>query len=234
MVEVVSGADSSLADLMLAAGPVIRRQVEISRDVRIVSYDAATQTATIQPWTNDPELAADGSITGTVLPTVPGVPVRWPWGGGRALTWGLEEGDRAVAVFRTVSHDEVDSGAACPVTPASLRRWSWADVWVEPCGAVPEDPAPARSDGQPALTMPAGEALHVGATGATHTLARADSVQARLARLEAWMTLHTHPVAGALASPITPPAYLGTFTPPTPGPATTVEGIETDRVKVDT
>lgn len=229
----MSGADASLADLMLSVGGVIRRQVEVSRDVRIVSYDAATQTASVQPWANDPELQPDGSIGGTVLPVVAGVPVRWPWAGGRALTWGMAAGDRAVAVFRTVSHDEVDSGADCPVTPASLRRWSWADVWVEPGGAVPEDPAPARTDGQPTLTMPGGEALHVGATGASHTLARADNVQARLARLEAWMTLHTHPVAGAVASPITPPAYTGAFALPTPGPATTVAGIQTDRVKVD-
>jgi hypothetical protein len=209
----VSGADASLADLMLSVGGVIRRQIEVSRDVRIVSYDAATQTASIQPWTNDPELQPDGTVTGTVLPVVAGVPVRWPWGGGRALTWGLAAGDRAVAVFRTVSHDEVDSGAECPVTPASLRRWSWADVWVEPGGAVPEDPAPARTDGQPALTMPSGEALHVGDANASHELVRNDLLRTNLQNIKT--ALDTIAAAAGVAN-----SYV-------------LSATKTDRVKVD-
>ena len=227
--------DTGIADLMLSAGPAIRRVVEVSRDCRVVSYDATAQTADLQPWVSDPELdPATGEVVGVTLPVVRAVPVRWPSGGGRALTWGLAAGDRVVAVIRTVSHDEADSGAACPVTPASLRRWSWSDAWCYPSGVTPTEAAPgARSDGEPCLELPAGEVFHVGGGSPEHTLSRADLVEARLNRLEAWMTLHTHPVAGALASPITPPAYTDVSALPTPGPTTTTADLQTTRLKVD-
>lgn len=179
--------DVGIADLMLAAGPAIRRVVEVSRDCRVVSYDAAAQTADLQPWVSDPELdPVTGEVTGTTLPVVRAVPVRWPSGGGRALTWGLDAGDRVVVVIRTVSHDEADSGAACPVTPASLRRWSWSDAWCYPSGVTPTEAAPgARSDGEPCLRLPAGEALHVGGGSPERDVTRDDLLVVNLNAIKA-------------------------------------------------
>ena len=70
------------------------------RSVRRGDRDAARAHAAAL---HDPEQQPDGTVAGTVLPVVPGVPVRWPWGGGRALTWGLSAGDRAVAVARAAA-----------------------------------------------------------------------------------------------------------------------------------
>ena len=178
--------DTSLADMMIQAGGSIRRVIEVSRDYRVLSYDAATQTADLQAWVNEPELnPVTGEISGTVIPVLRGVPVRWPSAGGRALTWGLAIGDRVVGVVRTVSHDEADSGAAAPVTPASLRRWSFADCWCYPSGTTRTEAAPgARTDGAPALNLAAGEAFHVGGGGTEHFVTRDDLLVANLAAIQ--------------------------------------------------
>ena len=83
------------------------------------------------------------------------------------------------------------------------------------------------------VALPPGEALRVGDSTSAKALAIAEDVRDRLVRLESLFTLHTHPVAGAVASVQTPPPYTGTSVY-TPGPVTTTADLATGRVLVDT
>jgi hypothetical protein len=216
-----------LGDLVRSLGGPIVSLVEVSADVEIVSYDAATQTASVRPVVSVPVFGEDGAITGEVLSVVHGCPVRWPSGGGRSLCWGLSPGDRAKAIMRTRSHDEADSGAEAPVTPASTRTMSWSDAWIEPHDATPADPLGAsarRSDGQPVFGLPVDEALFVGASTAALRLVIAEELRPFLAQFKTWGDTHTHPVAGGTATATTTP------TPTVPPMADLASG----RLKVDT
>lgn len=216
-----------LADLVLGLGGSIRSVVEVAADVEIVSYDTATQTASVRPVVSVPLLGEDGAITGTPLPVISGCPVRWPSGGGRSLCWGLEPGDRAKAIVRTRSHDEADSGADAPVTPASTRAFDWSDAWIEPHDATPAAPlgaAARRSDGQPVFALPSGEALYVGTSTAALRLVIAEELRPFLAQVKVWLDTLELPVAGAVAGP-----------PVTPSPVVPpMTDLASGRIKVDT
>ena len=151
------------------------------------------------------------------------------------MTWGIRPGSRGTLLVRDVSHDEVDAGAAIPVTPASSRRWNLADGEFWPGFIVPGSLASGayRGDEQIVLALPSGEALRVGDSTAAKALAIAEDTADRLVRLESLFTAHTHPVAGAVASAQTPPPYTGTGVYIL-GPVTTTADLASGRVMVDT
>lgn len=154
------------------------------------------------------------------------VPVLWPAGGGRALTMGLDEGDEVIALVRHRSHDEIDNGEPGPVQPVSTRRMSYSDVVLLPGYVRPadgRDAASYRSDGQPVLSMPGGEALHVGASTATFVLVRADLLDSFLGTLKTWLDTHTH---GGVT---TGGGITGIPAPLSPS----ASDLSSDRIKVD-
>lgn len=230
----MQNARTTTGQAVVQVAETLRAAVRVAVDGVVVAYDTATQTADVRPAVRDVVLDDDGEAVAVESPVIYGVPVAWPSGGGRSLTWGLAAGDLGTLVLRDVSHDEVDSGTALPVTPASTRRWSLSDAVFLPRNATPAEPlAQVRSDGAPVLGLGSGEALHVGTAAGAKALAVAEDVADRLARLEALFTLHVHPVAGATATVQVPPPYVGSLSPPTPGPTTTTADVATNRVVVD-
>lgn len=82
--------DSFASDLHVALPGVVR------------SYDAATQTADIEPGVQRVRSAADeeqDEDTAEALPVLPSVPVAWPRAGGHFLHWPLAAGDTVLLVF---------------------------------------------------------------------------------------------------------------------------------------
>ena len=221
---------TSLAE---AVEPLIaskRAGVRVARDATVIRYDAATQTADVQPCVQD--VAPDGA--GVPSPVIYGVPVAWPSGGGRSLAWGIDVGDLGTLIIRDVSHDEVDAGADVPTTPAASRRWDLSDAVFLPRDATPAAPLEqVRDDGAPVLAMPDDEGLHLGTAAANQALAIAQNVADRLARLETLFTLHVHPVAGASATVQVPPPYTDPSAPTPPGPTTKTADVATGRAFVD-
>jgi len=225
----------TLADLILSAGPAIRRSVRVAVDVEVIAYYPSTQTADVRPCVpDDPRQAPDGSITAATPPVIYAVPVRWPEGGGRALRWGLDPGDRCEGIVRHRSHDQVDSGAAVPVELLSLREFDLSDMVLYP-GARPStdelDAGEFRSDGQPVFVLPTGEAVFYGASTAALQLVIEDVLRPHLVAIKAWMDAHTHVIPGALGGGpgITSNVPTGA-SPAVPATADLASG----RIKVDT
>jgi hypothetical protein len=216
--------------------------------VEVVAYDPDAQTADVRLCVQVPEVDPDtGEISGLIAPVLRGRPVMWPSGGGMSLVWGLAQGDIAQGVIRSRSHDEVDSGSAVPVTPASTRRGNLSDLVVVPLvggGASPLAAAAYRSDGQPVLVPGgAGDALHVGASTAAKALALAEESAARIARIENFLNSATYAVSGPVTTAPSPPPFTGApvVTPvciasvvAAPAAATTTAALASTRIKVDT
>lgn len=237
----------TLADLVLQAGPAIRRSVRVAVDVEVIAYYPSTQTADVRPCVpDDPRQAPDGSITAATPPVIYAVPVRWPEGGGRALRWGLDPGDRCEGIVRHRSHDQVDSGAAVPVELLSLREFDLSDMVLYPGARPSTDELTAgefRSDGQPVFVLPTGEALFVGASTASRALALAQETAARIERVEAYLNRATYSTpAGATVAPSPAPFSGTTSLFPTcvasvvvgSVAATTEAALRSTRIKVDT
>ncbi len=204
--------------------------------VRIESFNAAECSATVTPLVNE-ERVVEGERIPIPALTVAGCPVIFPAGGGRGLTFGLQAGDLALGLYRHRSHDEVDGGAEGPLNPASTRRMRDADIVVlagyfRP--AVARPPSEFRSDGQPVMPLPSGEALHVGASTGTYMLVREDLLQTYFTSLKNAYDTHVHGYLippSLVPLPTTPPVLPPACTVPTPLPSP--GNLQTSRVKVD-
>lgn len=236
----------TIARATSAATSAALSQVRVARYAEVVSYDTATQTATIREIVREPRLNADGEIVAPEPVQVGGVPVQWPSAGGRSITWGLDQGDVGLALVRDISHDEVDAGAATPTIPASVRRFNWSDAVLIPGATIPGDPLPSsavRGDGQPVWALPSGEAVHVGVSTAAKTLALAQETAGRVERIEAYLNTATYSTpAGPTVAPSPPPFTGTTSTVPVCTAsvvvgsvvATTTAALQSGRIKVDT
>lgn len=217
-----------LVEALLLHADAALAGVEVAIDCEVVSYDAASQTASIRPCVRAVEVDPEtGELVAPEADVIAGVPVMWPSGGGRSLTWGLDVGDLGLAVIRSRSHDEVDSAASVPALPASTRRFNWSDAVFLPRDAVPERPLSSdayRNDGQAVFALPTGEALHLGTGTAALRLVIEDVLRPHLVAVKAWLDALTLPVSGATAGP-----------PSVPSPSVPVTAdLASGRVKVDT
>jgi hypothetical protein len=214
-----------LADATARAAGAAAAKVRTSIPVEIVSYDPTTTTARIRQAVREPVQTEDGLVYADAL-DVPGVPVAWPGVGDDVLTWPLPAGSIVTALVRDRSCDEVDAGADLPSTPASLRRWSWADAMVLPFAVGRRNPLPASATVSSGILarLSSGAALRVGDSTAAQALALAQETAGRLSAIESVINALTLPVSGATAGPPTPIPF------PTP---TTAADIQTTRILVD-
>jgi hypothetical protein len=240
-------ASTTLPDLSLRILDAVRAGApDTTLLAEVLSYDAAAQTADVRLCVQVPDIdPATGDVVGLVAPVLRGRRVLWPGGGGVSLTWALEAGDVALVLIRSRSHDEVDSGAALPVTPASTRRGNLSDAVIIPLigQAAGLGASAFRSDGQPVL-VPGGvsDALFVGASTAAKALALAEESAARIARIENFLNTATYAVAGVVTTAPTPPPFTGApvvapvcvaSVVPVPAAATTTSTLASSRIKVD-
>ena len=201
--------------------------------VEVRSYDPEKQQANVRYCTKQVR-QVDGALVYTDVKIEYDVPVSFPAGGGRSMTWGLEPGDVATGIVRKASHDEVDAGSAIPSEPASTRQFSTSDLVVQPGAGRPGAPLPSsawRSDGQMVLGLPNGEALFVGTSTATLRLVIEDVLKPYLDALKAWADAHTHTVAGVT----TGPGSVTSNPPSGSSPSVPVTAdLASGRIKVDT
>lgn len=131
---------NELARLLRAAVQDALRQANTCMPGRIVSYDAATQTADIQPLLKMRQ--PDGREE--AMPVLSGVPVVMPRGGGGAITWPLGSGDGVMLSFSQRSLDEWKSSGG-EQTPDDPRMLDMSDAIATPgmvgasAGGGPDD-----------------------------------------------------------------------------------------------
>jgi hypothetical protein len=71
----------------------------------IVSFDAASQTASVQPAIREIVRVGDGPETSVDLPVLTDVPVQFPGGGGFTMTFPVEKGDECLLTFSDMCID---------------------------------------------------------------------------------------------------------------------------------
>ena len=131
---------NELAALLRAAVADAMRQANTCLPGKVVSYDAATQTATIQPLlkTRQPDGREEA------LPPLSGVPVVFPRGGGGAITMPMREGDGVMLTFSQRSLDEW-KGKGGEQTPDDPRMLDMSDAIATP-GMVDAEAGGGPSD----------------------------------------------------------------------------------------
>lgn len=157
----------------------------------IVSYDAATQRATVALGISVRVKRPGGAVVHEAPVTVPNVPIAWPQAGGYSLTFPLAAGDEVMLVFSSRSLDEWKLGAARSGVEASdPRRFAVQDAIAFPTKAA-TPPLPSTNYDAAALVL-AGTMLKLGDSSATDLVALASLVLAEFNALRAEIILHTH------------------------------------------
>lgn len=142
-------------------------QVNTCLPGRIVSYDAATQTASVQLSVmfrrRDP---ATDEVVAYEPPIITGAPVAFPSAGAFSITWPLAKGDACFVHFASRSLDEWASVVADVHEPQDLRRFDLSDAIVEPALRSPASPIPAEGYASGAMVL-RGTELRLGSSSAT-------------------------------------------------------------------
>ena len=178
----------------------MRRRVHTLRAGRVLSYTADPPSADVQLVHREWSSKVDGSAVAEPIAPLLGIPVLWLSGGGRGMVWGLVAGDPVYVAVREVDHDGWDAGQrGDDQTPTDDRRHDWSDAVV-----LPMDTLVGRSDGAPVIVLANGDALRVGANGASKAPAMADPVREELDAI--WSAIyggHAHPYQQATGPGVT-------------------------------
>ncbi len=169
---------------------------------QVVAYDAASQTATVQPLPYE----WDGDGGQEALPVLPGVPVMFPRGNGFAMTWPLAKGDHVLLVFCRRSIERWRASGSNG-DPQSDRRHNISDAFAIPGafhagGKLADVPT---SDVE--IREPTGGIIKVG-KGATHAAMLGDTFVSAMSSLLTALSTHTHVTA---VGPTMPPSNAATI-----------------------
>jgi hypothetical protein len=115
-----------LDDILIDAVHTITANWHTCMPGRVVSYDAASRTASVQPL-----IRAKDWQTGETFerPTVPRVPVMFPGGAGALIVWELAAGDEVLLMFASRDLSTWRSSSSGEqAEPAIERRFSLSDA----------------------------------------------------------------------------------------------------------
>lgn len=236
----------TLAQVILEA--VEARLVDVNTAIpgKIVSYDHATQTASVQPCIR--RKYTDGTIVD--LPVINKVPVQFPRGGGFFVSLPLKKDDPVLLVFSQRALD-VWKEKGGVVDPADPRKFHISDAYaLAGAGAAPDaftntDPnklviahkggtAEIHMGDDGKVSIKAGE-LHLGDHSASEFVALKSKVEARLSAIESALNSlgstyngHTHIFIDPVSGPAPTNPTLSLSTPLNPSP----DDIGSAKVKV--
>ncbi|PIV98554.1 MAG: hypothetical protein COW42_13940 [Deltaproteobacteria bacterium CG17_big_fil_post_rev_8_21_14_2_50_63_7] len=145
---------------------------------RVVLYNPATQLADVDPLLS---VYIDGELVDP--PTLRGVPVQWPRGGGGALTFPLVAGDVVYIIPAEVDLGpwEASEAAGAP-TP---RRFSLSDVVAIPGVSSRVQPLPATAYDPTAAVLSAAQ-VKLGSSAAVNPVALSITNDDNWARFAVW------------------------------------------------
>ncbi len=179
------------ADLLLAAVRSQLARVHTSLPGVVVSYDEATQTATVRPSVRFKFKDADGVIQAYDPPAIANVPVAFPRSGAFSITWPIAAGDTVTLWFSERSLDEWKSVAGSTHEARDVRRFDLSDAVAYPGGYSPADALASSAYAAAALVIKAAE-IRLGSSAATNYVALANLVLAELNALRTEIIAHTH------------------------------------------
>lgn len=150
-------ARRTLAEVLKASNEAHTQDMHVGLPGRIVSYDAAKQTADVECGVRLPLKGEFGEVVYEEFPIFPDVPIAWPRGGGFFITFPLAPEDPVFLVFSDVPMGEyLTTGKVSD--PMDTRRHSSGYPMAIPGGASPDPKA---------LTDASATKLVLGKDGAT-------------------------------------------------------------------
>ncbi len=197
--------DTDLTEFWRRLQRVIGANLFVSLPARVVSYDPARRTASLQPTILLRSVVGDEEPTHEPLQPLYNVPVQFPGNAKVHLTFALEPGDTGILVFQDRQIDGWLTTAS-DSTPRTARTHAEMDAVFIP-GVQPFSNTGTAETETDALTLTAPTKLKLGGTASTRGVAYADTVSARLSALESAFNQHVH----ALVSP-PPPATIPLIT----------------------
>lgn len=135
-----NAAQPGLEELILEAVRGELARAHVALPAKIVSYDQATQTATVQPTIRARYRDERGQSTPYQLPSIAKVPVAFPAGGGFSITWPLAVGDKGLLLVVERSLDEWKATDGDDCTPQDPRRFDLTDCTFIPALRSPAAP----------------------------------------------------------------------------------------------
>jgi hypothetical protein len=171
------------------------RKVHTMCPGKVLSYDAATQTAKVELLVKkrykDPE--TDEIVYDRAL-IIPQCPVAFPSGGGFSITFPLQEGDAVVVLFAERSLSEWKASPNnTPQEPFDGRVFNASDAIVIPGAPSPSRPLAGNATASNAVVIKTTE-VRMGDATASQALALASAVEAKLNSFIAAYNTHIHPV----------------------------------------
>ncbi len=198
--------------------------IHVSMPGEVVSYDAASQTATVRPCLKRVIFSEDDDQIEEEYPPIQNVPVSWPGGSGLTLHIELTAGDTGDLVFSTFSHNEWQATGRVSA-PGDLKPHNLGAAKFYPGLRHKKNAAP---DTDNSIGVPGGVrarfesgAMRVGPTSATGAqfVALAQQVEARLSAIETVLNAHVHTgvttgpgSSGSLATPLVPGSPVASST----------------------
>lgn len=208
----------------LEAGRAATAKVNVQLPATIVSYDSATQLATVKlvPRFRRRNRSQGNAVVTYDPPDITGVPVEFPGGGLFSITWPLAAGDSGLLTICDRSIDEwIDQGGT-RTEPQDPRRHDLTDGVFRPGVRSPVEAIPAAGIDNSAMVIRAALLL-LGSSAASDFAAMASLVLSELSSLWTALNLHTHATVTS----------LGTPTPPVGTPLGSASSVAATKVKVE-
>lgn len=195
----------SLASVIRGAIEAHALELHTAMPGKVLSYDAAAQTADVQPVLRRPMRDVDGERVVEDLPVIPNVPVMFPRTAGAFISLPVAAGDYVLLVL---CEGSIDAWRATGEVsdPGDERRHNLSHAVAIPgvfpqAGALDDAHATNIVIGHDGATQ-----IHVQPGGAGGVLIGGPSASEPMVlgtALNTWLSTHTHPAPGGATSPPT-------------------------------
>lgn len=152
----------SIEEVLDAVKGQTKGEINVCLPAKVLSYDSATQTATVQPTVRTFFYNEDGVATAEKLPAIPKAPVAYFQTGDFAMHAPLKAGDNVTLVVADRSIDAFMATNNADTVARDARRFDWTDAIV-----LPQPPSPDAIEALDAENFFVG--LKDGSAGVTYT-----------------------------------------------------------------
>lgn len=173
------GVTPTMVDALDVFERAMRRRVRVALPGKVLSYDASTERAEVEPQV--PNILRKRDTQERVLewpPVLPSVPVQFPGGGGVRITWPLKKGDTVTLLC----HDRMIAEwlrTGSKIDPGDERMQHLGSAIALP-GLLTEDGVSDAGGSQPdhfVIETADGTEIRLGSKDPEAALARADKVE---------------------------------------------------------
>jgi hypothetical protein len=187
MIPPLGTAKPTQADVLRAQQQGVLASLDVILPGEVVTYDAATQTASVKVAIKGGYKGKDGQPVYEDRPVLAGVPVCFPVGDNTSITWKLTAGSRVLILCGSRSLDEWKANGTSGLVARDTRRHQLQDAFCLPQLPCPVDPIPSEGVDPDAMVIRA-PMLKLGDGGASDFVALAPAVMDYLSAMTTYLS----------------------------------------------